>query len=442
MAPKGRRPAGAAVVVIAAAVVAAGIAYAAMGGGIAPVPGVGGGDVLPPAPAGRDAAPGAPVLEGEVTIGILLPLTGDLATHGTENLEGTKLGIADFNSHLAEAGAGWSLKALAEDSATSPVIALERLASLYARGVPVVIGPIASSSIQNIKGYADSNNMLLVSCCSSASSLAIPDDSVYRLIPDDSNQGVAIGKLLDHAGVEVMVPIWRGDTWGDGLKDSSTRSFQKRGGLVDSGIRYNPELTEFSASLSLLAQSVQEHVDRVGADRVGVLFLGFDEALHLMQSASEYGVLGDIRWFGPGTVTRDLKLVTDPIGAEFTNKVAFTTVQVAASQSPTYERVQAHLTDTLGVVPNTFVHFSYDAAWVVGLSILEAQGLDVTEIKRVLPAVAGNYSGSIGSTKLNPAGDLMHVNYEVWGVRDGEWLGLGQYDHIGDSVVINDPHDQ
>ncbi len=193
-------------------------------------------------------------LSGEVKIGLILPLTGDLATHGEENWEGSKLGVFDFNKHLEKLGALWTLKMVSEDSATSPVIALEKLTALNAKGISIVVGVETSSNIRNIKGYADSNNMLLVSCCSSAPALAIPYDGVYRLVPDDTNQGSALAKLIQHEDIEVIVPVWRADTWGDGISKATTGSFVERGGKIDEGVRYNPEAPEFSSSTSLLAE--------------------------------------------------------------------------------------------------------------------------------------------------------------------------------------------
>lgn len=377
-----------------------------------------------------------PGLSGEVNIGLILPLSGDLATHGEENWEGSKLGVVDFNKHLEEIGAGWTLKMTSEDSATSPVIALEKLTSLNAKGIGIVVGPETSSNIRNIKGYADSNNMLLVSCCSSAPALAIPNDSVYRLVPDDSNQGTALSKLIQHEGVEVLVPVWRGDTWGDGLSDATTSSFMQRGGIIDEGIRYNPESPEFSASTSLLAEKIRGYVDEYGEDKVAIVFLGFAEILQFVQSASEHEVLDDVRWFGPGANTKEHKLIEDPIGLEFSTNIQFTTVQVAASKNPTYEKVQAHLTETLGRTPNTFVHSSYDAVWIIGLAMLETQSSDVSAIKAILPEIAENYSGAIGPTKLNEAGDLAQADYEVWGIRDGAWVLLGKYSQSDDSVSL------
>jgi len=377
-----------------------------------------------------------PQLSGEVKIGLILPLSGDLATHGEENWEGSKLGVVDFNKHLEKLGSAWNLKMISEDSATSPVIALEKLTALNAKGISIVVGPETSSNIRNIKGYSDSNNMLLISCCSSAPALAIPNDSVFRLVPDDRNQGTAISKLIQHEGIEVIVPVWRADTWGDGLSEATTGSFVNRGGIIDDGIRYNPDSPEFSASTSLLAEKVQGYVDEHGADKVAILFLGFAEILQFVQSSSEHEVLDDIRWFGPGANTKEHKLIDDPIGLEFSTSVQFTTVQVAATKNPIYERVQAHLTDELGRTPNTFVHSSYDAVWIIGLAMLQTQSTDVSTIKSVIPDIAEHYYGAIGSTKLNEAGDLAQADYEVWGIRGGEWVLLGKYTQSTDSVSL------
>ena len=376
-------------------------------------------------------------LSGEVTIGLILPLTGDLATHGIENHEGSKFGVSEFNKYLQEIEAPWHLKMVSEDSATNPVIALEKLTALNAKGIGIVVGPETSSNIRNIKGYSDSNNMMLISCCSSAPALAIPNDSVFRLVPDDSNQGPAIAKLMQHEGIEVLVPVWRGDTWGDGLGEAATNSFVERGGIVGEKIRYNPESPEFSASTSLLSEQVQGYVDEYGADKVGVMFLGFAEILQFTQSASEHDVLDDVRWFGPGANTKEHKLIDDPIGFEFSTNVQFTTVQFAPAENPTYDKVQDHLIETLGTDPNTFVHSSYDAVWLIGLAMLETQSSDVSVIKAVIPEIAENYRGAIGPTKLNEAGDLDQADYKVWGIRGGEWIELGKYTMIDDSITMN-----
>ena len=367
------------------------------------------------------------------TIGAILPLTGDLSTHGEESKIAAKLAVDNFNSYLQEIGELWRLEIIIEDTGTNPVIALEKLTSLNAKNIHVVIGPQSSAELRLIKGYADSNGMVLISPSSTSPSLAISDDSIFRLIPDDTKQGPALAKLLLHQNIKIIIPVWRGDTWGDGLEKSTSSSFAKQGGLVYEGIRYNPESPEFSASTSLLAKKVSDQLQKYDTADVAVVFLGFAEVLQFMQSSSEHEILNDVRWFGADGNTKEEKLITDPIGLEFSNEIQFTTTQVALNNNPVYDTVQSHIKEKLGRTPNSYAYSSYDAAYIAGLSILKTQNIDDT-IKDVIPIIADDYSGAIGSTKLNVAGDLDAADYAIWGIRDGEWVQLGKYTSNDDSV--------
>jgi ABC-type branched-subunit amino acid transport system substrate-binding protein len=71
---------------------------------------------------------------------------------------------------------------------------------------------------------------------------------------------------------------------------------------------------------------------------------------------------------------------------------------------------------------------------VVAVSLKKSS--DVSAIKAILPEIAENYSGAIGPTKLNEAGDLAQADYEVWGIRDGNWVLLGKYTQSDDSVSL------
>ncbi len=98
--------------------------------------------------------------------------------------------------------------------------------------------------------------------------------------------------------------------------------------------------------------------------------------------------------------------------------------------------MQTYLTETLGTEPNTFVHSSYDAVWIIGLAMLETQSTDVSTIKAKIPEIAEKYSGAIGPTKLNEAGDLAQADYEIWGIRNAEWVLLGKYTQSDDSISL------
>lgn len=374
-------------------------------------------------------------LPSTVAVGGLLPLTGDRSTRGEDYRTAIHLGERDFNNYLDEIEAGWNLDVIIEDSATSPVAALDRLTSLNAKNIRIVIGPQSSAELRNVMSYADYNEMLLVSSGSTTPTLAIPDDNVYRFIPDDSTQGRVLARLVHNEGVTDIIPIWRGDAWGDGLKDVFTESFIALGGNVDDGIRYHPEIAEFSSSSSLLAEKVQQYTKTRELEKVAVLDMSFTEAVQIMQSASQYDILDDVRWFGASAIVKDSQLVQDRLSQKFAQDVDFVAMQFAPSKSPAYERIQDMMVSELGRVPNAYAFSTYDSVWIIGMAILETQSTDVPTITEAIPRIAEDYEGVIGSTRLNQAGDLDNSNYELWSVKDAEWILVGKYDSATDSIV-------
>lgn len=376
-----------------------------------------------------------PGLSETVAVGGLLPLTGDRSTRGEDYKTAIHLAEDDFNRHLAELGAGWELDVIIEDSATSPVAALDKLTALNAKNIQIVIGPQSSAELRNVMSYADYNEILLVSSGSTTPTLAIPDDNVYRFIPDDSTQGRVLARLVHNEGITNIVPIWRGDAWGDGLKDVFTESFAALGGSVDEGIRYHPEVTEFSSSASLLAERVRQHSDSHGPDRTAVLDMSFTEAVQIMQSASQHDILDDVRWFGASAIVKDSQLIEDRISQRFAEDVGFVAMQFAPSKSPKYEAVQARMESELGRIPNAYAFSTYDSVWIIGLALLQTQSTDAFAVRDAIPGIAEDHEGVIGSTRLNRAGDLDNSNYELWNVRDAQWVLVGKYDAGTDSIV-------
>ena len=365
-------------------------------------------------------------LSGEVTIGYILPLTGELASHGEENMEAAKLGVEDFNKSLEESGEQWRLNLIGEDSATNPVVALDKLTALNARGVDMIIGPETSSNIRNIRAYSDANDMMMVSCCSTAPALAIAGDSVFRFTTNDENQGVVLAKLAKKAGIEVIVPIYRGDAWGDGLVAAVGSSFD---GVVDEGIRYNPEIGEYSASTSLLAERVGERIEESGAEKVAVLLTSFAEGVLILQSAADHDSLSRVQWYGSDGNSQDQKITEDPISGEFADSIAFSAPIIAVADNPVKKDVQERLTALLGRTPITYAYGSYDAAWVIGKAIMEAGTASASAVKPIFIDVANDYTGALGDIQLNEAGDLAVADYEVWTVSSGDWVMTESYSY-------------
>ena len=377
-------------------------------------------------------------LTGIVQIGGLFPLTGSLSNLGEDSRAGAHLAVIDFNEHLEKLDSAWELDMITEDSGTSPTITFEKITSLKAKNTNIVLGPASSAEVSYVKGYADSNNMLMISYGSSATALSIPNDNLYRLAPDTTEQGNAIANIIYSEGITTLIPIWRGDVWGDGLHDSIFSEFTRIGGTVDEGIRYFPDTTEFPIETSFLEQRVQHHLDSMDAEKIGVLIIGFQEYVQIIYSASEYDALDDVRWFGSPGITETSQMVTDPTLKEFSEKTQFTAVQFGASYSSEYDKVKKRIELDIGRPAGIYAFSAYDSVWIFGLAMLETQSDDVSIVKGKIPEIAENYSGVIGSTKLNNAGDLATANYDIVGIKNNQWFLVGTYNATSGIISNSD----
>ena len=152
-----------------------------------------------------------------VKIGVLVSLTGSWSSLGKNTVAALQIAAAQIKT--ATHGLQ-RFRLLVRDTQLDPSQALEAIKDLDRRGVRIVIGPQSSSELAMIKDYADRHNILVISQGSTASSLAIPGDNIFRFCPNDTREAEAIVALLRHDGIRAIVPLWRNDAGNNGLHDS------------------------------------------------------------------------------------------------------------------------------------------------------------------------------------------------------------------------------
>ena len=373
-----------------------------------------------------------------VFAGSLLPLTGGYSSVGVQVNAATVLAVEHFNEYLDANDAGWELVLFQENTASQPAIALEKAQALKSRGADIIFGPAGSARVKHVSGYVNDNNMILLSCCSTSTELAIADDRVFRVVADDANQGKAFGIILAHDGIEVAVPMWIIDSYGDSLSSAAISEFEARNGTSDEGVPYNPDTREFSIEVDRLATIVQGYVDSHGADKVAIVVVAFDEIVSIMQAADRYPVLKEVRWYGSETLAQHPDLIKDRIASDFATAARFTAIQVPLGDGPRAQNVTDTLSVPFGGTPNAFAYNAYDAVWLAGLSIEKAGSADAGDIAAMLPSVAANYtSGALSSTALNEFGDLALATYGTWRINAtiSDWY-VGEVIHIEDERVV------
>jgi branched-chain amino acid transport system substrate-binding protein len=371
---------------------------------------------------------------GQTTVGALLSLTGPGNSLGVASKSALQIAASKINTYLAGQGSTTRVRVVVQDTKHNPATALQQLQALAAKGVKLVIGPQSSAEVQALKSYADQNGIVIISQGSTASSLSIAGDNVFRFAPDDSHEAEAVVALMWGDGIRTVVPIWRADAGNQGLHDSTKRATEARGGSVPEGVSYQTTDQDFSAALSTLRAQVSQAVSGSGAGSVAVYLAAFDEAVTILNQAKDDSVLSSVKWYGSDGVAQIQGLVRNASAAGFAVKVGYPCPiyglddALASKWQPVADQIRARTR----ITPDAFALSAYDALWVGMLAYVQAGGTgDVTAFKQALVQTADTYSGITGSVALNEAGDRKIGNFDFWAVRPAgsgfEWQRTARY---------------
>jgi branched-chain amino acid transport system substrate-binding protein len=373
-------------------------------------------------------------IEGENTIliGALLPLTGTLSSFGESAEASLALAVDDVNSQLAESGSSSRVRLVLEDTKTDPNVARQKLMDLASKGIRIVIGPSTSANVAAVKEYADKNGILIVSSSSTAPSLAIPNDNVFRFVPDDNHQAEALAKKMWDEGTRVVIPIWRTDVFGNNLQSLLKEKFEKLGGKVLDGVGYDPPVGNFAASLhrinflvweqelKALTSKVNDAVSQFGADKVGVYIVAFDEIVPIMIQANRHQELQSVRWYGSDGSAQHQGLINNIDAAEFAVKTNFLNPIYSVESSDSFKKLEARIVEEIDRVPRSYAEVTYDEFWVAALTLMNYTGTpqgDIDSLRRIFTSTANLYTGVTGRTELNDAGDRRYGSYDFWAVQ-------------------------
>jgi branched-chain amino acid transport system substrate-binding protein len=303
-----------------------------------------------------------------------------------------------------------------------------------------------------VKDYADQNGILILSVSSTATQLAIPNDNIFRLVPDDSHQAQAIAEKMWGDGVRVVVPMWRTDIFGEGLHSKLAEDFERLGGRVDAGVAYKPPTGDFSASLhrinfifweqdlKALTSRVNDAVKQYGADKVGVYAISFDEIVPIMIQAARHPELSAVRWYGSDGSALNADLVKNVDAANFAVKTSFVNPIYALDEGNNKRliEIEQKITKEIGHSHRSYAELAYDAIWLAALTSDQVGNQTQASIlSDALVEEANSFDGITGRTMLNEAGDRTTGSYDFWAITTAnghadeyEWRRIDTFHNV------------
>jgi branched-chain amino acid transport system substrate-binding protein len=353
----------------------------------------------------------------EILIGGLFSLTGSWSSLGVTSKAAMEIGIEDVNQYLADGGSGMRFTAAIRDTKLDPAMALTHVTELKSAGAEVVIGPQSSAEVAAIKSYVDANGILVASPSSTAGTLAIAGDNIFRFTPSDTLEAVALVGLMKADGMTTIIPFWRNDAGNVGLQ-VATRALFAQVGSVKAGVQYPATQPDFAAALASLKTQVQAAItERGGTAGIAVAHAGFDEVVDVFKLATTDQVLSSVRWYGTDGTALTEPLRSDPVAAAFARKVSFWAPipGVDAAASARWQPVAARIAAKAGSPPDAFGLAVYDAVWVAAQAYLAAGGKGrATALRKAFVTSAEGFYGASGWTALNAAGDRRFGDFDFF----------------------------
>src|SRR5207248_8705811 len=330
-------------------------------------------------------------------IGVLVSLTGSWNSLGQNTVAALRLAKEQLRAAAKAEHGGYRFHLFVRDTQLDPAKALAAIQDLDKRGVPISIGPQPSAEVAMIKPYADAHNILVISQGSTASSLSIPGDNIFRFCPNDKREADAIVALMQHDGIHSIVPLWRNDAGNNGLHDSVKAAFENVGGAVTSGFQYQPTTTDFSAATTSVASQIQSLLT-AGADpnSVAIYFAAFDEAVDVFHSAAANATLSSTRWYGSDGVALSAALTGDASASAFAASAYYPnpTFGLDDALQNLWQPVADAIEARTGIPADAFALSTYDALFVLERALRVTGNLkDFASFKSAFVDAADSYSG-------------------------------------------------
>jgi ABC-type branched-subunit amino acid transport system substrate-binding protein len=371
----------------------------------------------------------------EITIGALLPLSGDLAVYGQTVQKGVNLAVKQIN----EAGGplGMKLKVVFRDSQTDPTALRDGAEKLVnVDKVPAIVGSMIRSDVAT--PVTAPNHVVIISPSNTPTWVTTleDDDYTFRTTASDAIQGKMLGQLAWERGYKTAAILYINDPYGGGLAESTKQWFEDSGGEVLGMAAYDPGEVAYKMQLNELAKGDPDVLVLIGYPESGIV---------IIRQALSAGVF-DQFLFPDGMQSEQ---IIEDVGGDFLEGMYGTGPGVAETKS--YENYLQAFEVEYGEKPATaYTENAYDGVVVIALAmaaagkeaLMEDPGKAIRDNLRnvanapgaeVVASVDGfrkafqmleegetiNYEGAAGSIDFDDYGDTV-TPILVWKIDGGE----------------------
>ncbi len=329
----------------------------------------------------------------KVKVGLMVPLSGDVAPYGESVKKAAELAVKDL-------GLEDKMELVIEDSkceGKEAVTVINKLVGVDK--VQAVIGELCSGASIPASAVANQYKVPMISPASTSPELTVNGgEYFFRVIPSDALQGAFGAKLVYDKGVRKLAVLYGNEDYGVGFNKVLREEFPKLGGEVVASEAFERKSTDLRAQLTKIKSA--------NPDAIYIIANSLDSGVAALKQIKELGL-------------EVMVVVSEGLKADDVLKNAGNAAEgilVTSVSTGTVDFVSHHK-EVYNTEPGPFAAQAYDA--VKALSMALATGADTSEeIKEALKSVT--FSGVSGNIAFDSNGDV-GGNYEVYVVKDGKF---------------------
>ena len=338
---------------------------------------------------------------GEISIGVVLPLTGHQASTGQLMKQGLNLALDEINSSQLS---NTKLKFIIEDNTSiseGAVAAFNKL--IHEDGVSAILGPATSSATQVAFPVAQENQVVAISPTSGARGLSAIGDFVFR-VPLASNIVALKGVEATHAklGYQRVATMYDETDLFSTDRDTALReAFDAKGIEVLTTEVFQSGDTDFSAQLT--------RIKELNPDAVFISALPPEKPKVLIQG-HELGISV------PVIMSSLTSVEVEAAGAAAEGAITFIG-WLPTDDTPGNQAFVQNYSATFGMTPNVFAAASYASVYILAEGIKNAGTTDAISIRNALANIK-DFDTVFGKFSFNADGDAIYEQKAVI-VKDG-----------------------
>jgi ABC-type branched-subunit amino acid transport system substrate-binding protein len=360
--------------------------------------------------------------DGQLVLGSLLPLTGDLAFLGPPEVAGVQLAIEEMNS--AGGVLNKDVKLVQADSGDgSPDIAPSETDKLLNANADAVIGAASSSVSLSVLDKITSAGVVQMSPANTSTAFDnCADDGFYfRTSPSDVLQGAVMANLVANDGNDTVSIMARQEAYGEALANQVEQVFTQSGGTVVDKVFYTPEATNWSSEVQQIA----------AGDPEAIVLIAFEETTSIIPEmiSNNIGPQDKNIYFVDGN-TADYSGVF-PKGTLTGVRATYPGAELTGDFKQRLLQINPNLTDF------TYGPESYDATILLGLAAVAGGDDSGATIARNLHEVSQDGTACTGfeecSQLLEQGEDIDYegvsgpVNFNGTGSPSAATIGIFEY---------------